>query len=64
MPVVYLPHGGGPWPFVDLGFDRGECDELAAYLRKQLGERPEPWRELDPAEVSVTPIRPNVVRAS
>ena len=21
MPVVYLPHGGGPWPFVDLGFD-------------------------------------------
>jgi aromatic ring-opening dioxygenase catalytic subunit (LigB family) len=33
MPVVFIPHGGGPWPFVDLGFDRGECDELAAYLR-------------------------------
>lgn len=33
MPVVYLPHGGGPWPFVDLGFDRGEVDKLIAYLR-------------------------------
>jgi aromatic ring-opening dioxygenase catalytic subunit (LigB family) len=33
MPVVFIPHGGGPWPFVDLGFDRGECDELAGYLR-------------------------------
>jgi aromatic ring-opening dioxygenase catalytic subunit (LigB family) len=34
QPVVYLPHGGGPWPFVDLGFDRAEMDELAAYLRQ------------------------------
>jgi aromatic ring-opening dioxygenase catalytic subunit (LigB family) len=34
MPVVYLPHGGGPWPFVDVGFgDRAELDSLAAYLR-------------------------------
>jgi len=33
MPVVYVPHGGGPWPFVDLGFDKAEMDELAAYLR-------------------------------
>jgi aromatic ring-opening dioxygenase catalytic subunit (LigB family) len=33
MPVVFLPHGGGPWPFVDLGFlDRAEADGLAAYL--------------------------------
>jgi hypothetical protein len=25
MPVVYIPHGGGPWPFVDLPvFDRDE----------------------------------------
>ncbi|MCP3144909.1 DODA-type extradiol aromatic ring-opening family dioxygenase [Pyxidicoccus xibeiensis] len=21
LPVVFMPHGGGPWPFVDLGFD-------------------------------------------
>lgn len=34
MPVVYLPHGGGPWPFVDVGFgDKTEQDELALYLR-------------------------------
>ncbi len=34
MPVVYLPHGGGPWPFVDVGFgDKSELDALSAYLR-------------------------------
>src|SRR5208282_4581921 len=34
MPVVYVPHGGGPWPFVDVGLgDRAELDALAAYLR-------------------------------
>lgn len=33
MPTVYLPHGGGPWPFVDLGFDRAELDHLATWLR-------------------------------
>lgn len=33
MPVVFMPHGGGPWPFVDIGMPRGEVDELAAYLR-------------------------------
>jgi aromatic ring-opening dioxygenase catalytic subunit (LigB family) len=44
MPVVYLPHGGGPWPFVELGmFERGEVDALAEYLRSlpaQLGAQP------------------------
>jgi aromatic ring-opening dioxygenase catalytic subunit (LigB family) len=34
MPVVFLPHGGGPWPFVDVGLgDRAELDSLAGYLR-------------------------------
>ena len=34
MPVVYLPHGGGPWPFVDVGLGaRHELDALATYLR-------------------------------
>lgn len=33
MPVAYIPHGGGPWPFVDIGMDRGEHDALATYLR-------------------------------
>jgi aromatic ring-opening dioxygenase catalytic subunit (LigB family) len=34
MPVVYIPHGGGPWPFVDLGFgDPAELEKLATHLR-------------------------------
>ena len=34
MPVVFAPHGGGPWPFVKLGFFApGEEEQLAAYLR-------------------------------
>lgn len=34
MPVVFLPHGGGPWPFVETRFgDKAELDALAAYLR-------------------------------
>lgn len=38
MPVVFLPHGGGPWPFVDLGIgSRVEQDALAAYLRSIKG---------------------------
>lgn len=45
MPVVFVPHGGGPWPFVDLGnfLDSREFDVLAGYLRglpAQLPERP------------------------
>ena len=36
MPVVYIPHGGGPWPFVDVGFgDKDELDRLAGYLRRE-----------------------------
>ncbi len=33
LPVVYLPHGGGPWPFVEMGLDAAELASLAAYLR-------------------------------
>lgn len=34
LPTVFLPHGGGPWPFVDLRmFDRSEVDSLAGYLK-------------------------------
>lgn len=33
MPVAFLPHGGGPWPFVEMGLDRAESAELADYLR-------------------------------
>lgn len=35
MPVIYLPHGGGPWPFVELGNFVEPCEvrSLAEYLR-------------------------------
>ncbi|HEX7476242.1 MAG TPA: class III extradiol ring-cleavage dioxygenase [Polyangiales bacterium] len=33
MPVAFVPHGGGPWPFVDLGFPPAEVTDLAGYLR-------------------------------
>lgn len=44
QPVAFVPHGGGPWPFVDLGFgDRAELEGLAAYLRGVLElARPRP----------------------
>ncbi len=33
MPTAFLPHGGGPWPFVDLGFGpKDQSDRLRAYL--------------------------------
>jgi len=32
MPVVFIPHGGGPWPFVEMGMDAAERDRLIAYL--------------------------------
>jgi aromatic ring-opening dioxygenase catalytic subunit (LigB family) len=31
MPVVYLPHGGGPWPWIEM-VDRGEHASMSAYL--------------------------------
>jgi len=46
MPVVFLPHGGGPWPFVDLGVDRAEFDDLAGYLRAVAAVPPTPPRAL------------------
>jgi aromatic ring-opening dioxygenase catalytic subunit (LigB family) len=33
MPVMYVPHGGGPWPFIEFGLDRSELLPLAEYFR-------------------------------
>jgi aromatic ring-opening dioxygenase catalytic subunit (LigB family) len=34
MPVAFIPHGAGPWPFVEVGFgERREIEALASYLR-------------------------------
>src|SRR5690606_16377814 len=47
MPVAFVPHGGGPWPFVDVGF--GAPEELAAlasHLRALRSLPPTPPRAL------------------
>lgn len=47
MPVVFVPHGGGPWPFVDLGLGaKDELDALATYLRSLNGALPAPPKAL------------------
>src|SRR4051794_29275474 len=34
LPVVFVPHGGGPWPFVELPFgSKAELNELSEYLQ-------------------------------
>lgn len=48
MPVVFVPHGGGPWPFVDLGdfLDKREHGVLAGYLRDLPKQLPQPPKAL------------------
>ena len=33
MPVAFVPHGGGPWPFVEMGLPPHEVAELKTYLQ-------------------------------
>lgn len=33
LPVVFVPHGGGPWPFVEMGINADERRALIDYLR-------------------------------
>jgi aromatic ring-opening dioxygenase catalytic subunit (LigB family) len=42
MPVLFIPHGGGPWPFVDLGLPARDVESLAAYLRQLPADMPAP----------------------
>ena len=47
MPVVYAPHGGGPWPFVELGFGtKEELEALRSYLVSLASLTTEPPRAL------------------
>ena len=46
MPVVFVPHGGGPWPFVEMGFPPDDVARLAGYLRSVRDVPPEPPRAL------------------
>lgn len=47
MPVAFIPHGGGPWPFVDLGFtNQQEFDGLVGYLQSVRALPKEPPKAL------------------
>jgi len=46
MPTAFIPHGGGPWPFVEMGLDRRELTELADFLRALPATLPEPPKAL------------------
>jgi aromatic ring-opening dioxygenase catalytic subunit (LigB family) len=46
MPVVFVPHGGGPWPFVEMGLPPGDVATLTRYLRSVRDVPPEPPRAL------------------
>jgi aromatic ring-opening dioxygenase catalytic subunit (LigB family) len=61
MPVVYLPHGGGPWPFVDTGIGtRDELAQLAAYLRSVRHLTPGPPRAILVVSAHWEEARPTV----
>ncbi len=34
QPVAFLPHGGGPWPFVEMGLAPSESEPLSTYLKQ------------------------------
>ena len=40
MPVAFVPHGGGPWPFADLGLPKAERAELTRYLERLIAPSP------------------------
>jgi len=63
MPVVYIPHGGGPWPFVDMGLPRRDVDTLAGYLRNLRSDLPTPAALLVISAHWETPV-PTVMTAA
>src|SRR5689334_21297696 len=47
FPTIYIPHGGGPWPFVETRFaKKEEWAALEAYLRSLVTSLPERPRAL------------------
>jgi aromatic ring-opening dioxygenase catalytic subunit (LigB family) len=48
QPAVYVPHGGGPWPFVDLGdfVSQKDVTTMRHYLEALPATLPEPPRAL------------------
>ena len=40
MPVIFVPHGGGPYSYVELGFPADEVEDLASYWRNLAATLP------------------------
>lgn len=65
MPTVYLPHGGGPWPFVEMGFgDPAELRKLATYLRSLATVAPARPRAVLMVSAHWEEARPTVMTAA
>ena len=65
MPVVYLPHGGGPWPFVETGIGtKAELDALAAYLRSIAALPPAPPKAIVIVSAHWEEARPTVMTSA
>nr|WP_316653543.1 class III extradiol ring-cleavage dioxygenase [uncultured Gellertiella sp.] len=73
LPVYFIPHGGGPWPFMDVPKDadgKGPWDELGAFLRglsTDIGHKPKAvlvvsghW-EKEPVVTVSTAARPGML---
>ena len=66
MPVAFVPHGGGPWPFVEMGLPADEVTALKGYLRSVRLLPPAPPRALlvvsahweEPVPTLMTAARP------
>jgi aromatic ring-opening dioxygenase catalytic subunit (LigB family) len=69
FPVVFVPHGGGPWPFVEVGVPREDVERLAAYLRSVASIPPYPPKALlvvsahweEPVPTVMTSARPPIL---
>src|SRR6185436_5879132 len=71
QPVIYVPHGGGPWPFVELPrfISPRDVAALRAYFAALPGTLPEPPKALlvisahweEPAPTVMTSPRPPIL---
>jgi aromatic ring-opening dioxygenase catalytic subunit (LigB family) len=71
QPVIYVPHGGGPWPFVDLGgfISSRDVETLRAYFAALPEQLPAPPKALlvvsahweEPAPTVMTSPRPPIL---
>lgn len=62
-PSIFLPHGGGPWPFIDESTfgTKGMWDQMAGYMRGLYGELPAPPKAVVVISAHWEEARPTVM---